>query len=153
MKVLSVRWRNRWISIFVVVWLCVFHYETFRLWYISPVLERQLPKLPLLFPPAGWIMFYQINPVYGYAEVYGVKNQTPEVLDPHTIFETDAIGYDNIHRNVLIGVLHKERSNHFCDYLRNKFPEYTSFVVAYAEYSDLVNQPGKVQKKVLYRCN
>lgn len=153
MNPLAGRWRNRWISVFVVFWLILFHYETFRLFYLSSWLDRPLPKTPLLFPPAGWIMFYQIDNGYGHAEVYGVKGTQTAIIPPHEIFETDAVGYDNIRRNVLIGVLYEERAARFCHFLKRKFPKYSAFVVAYAQYPDVIEQPGKVHRKVMYRCN
>ena len=97
------------ITLLVLCWTLVFQYETLRASYLGPWLKRELPKLPLLFPPAGWIMFYRVDRSYGYAEVYGVRDpggrEEPVLLDPHDIFETRAVGYDNIHRNVLVGVL------------------------------------------------
>ena len=53
--------RTTTITWFVIIWTAVFLYETFRASYLSPLLHRQLPKLPLLFPPAGWIMFYNVD--------------------------------------------------------------------------------------------
>ena len=67
-------WRNRVITGFVICWTLLFQYETLRANYLSPLVHRELPKLRLLFPPAGWIMFYNIDPHYGFAEVYGVKD-------------------------------------------------------------------------------
>jgi len=93
------------ITCFVIAWTLLFHYESLRAHYLSPLLQRDLPKFPLLFPPAGWIMFYQIEPAYGFAEVYGLRGTSRQRIDPHAIFSTRAVGYDNIHRNVLVGVL------------------------------------------------
>ena len=103
---------------FVILWTLVFHYETLRANYLSPLvfgpprttaegrpLRRQLPKLPLLFPPAGWIMFFNVDQSYGFAEIYGIRGNRPSLLDPHDIIETRSVGYDNIHRNVLIAAL------------------------------------------------
>jgi len=192
------------ISLFVVVWLLVFLYETFRYGYLSPLAGRPLPKLPLLFPPAGWIMFFNVDSSYGFAEVYGLRSPdhrgrggvpdavggrrspdhrgrggvaerqrvrhsaTPSVappdavgsrlggqpvlIDPHEIFETRAVGYDNIHRNVLVTVLYRERADAFCRYLRRKFPAYESFAVVYGDYPDLISLPDRINRQVLYRC-
>jgi hypothetical protein len=137
---------------FVICWTLVFHYETLRANYLSPVFKRDLPKLPLLFPPAGWIMFFSVDKSYGFAEVYGVRDGEATKLDPHDIFETRAVGYDNIHRNVLIGVLDQHRAPIFCRYLRRKFPQYDSFAVLYGHYPDLIHTPELVLRQVAYRC-
>ena len=140
------------ITAFVIGWTLVFHYETLRANYLSPLVKRELPKLPLLFPPAGWIMFYNVDRTYGFAEVYGIHDRRATLIDPHTIFSTQAVGYDNIHRNVLVGVLERGRSPAFCRYLRRKFPEEDGFVVLYATYPDLVKTPDRIVRQVAYRC-
>ena len=140
------------ITCFVIGWTLLFHYESLRAHYLSPLLRRELPKLPLLFPPAGWIMFYRIDPVYGFAEVRALQGATWRRLDPHDIFSTRAIGYDNIHRNVLVGVLSQESAGAFCRYLRRKFPQYDAFAVLDGEYPDLVNAPERVGYQLAYRC-
>ncbi|HEX9781032.1 MAG TPA: hypothetical protein VGB20_07450 [bacterium] len=148
-----IRRRNILISAFVVVWTAVFQYETLRYKYLGPWLGRDLPKIRLLFPPAGWIMFYRIDPAYGMAEVYGVRpGGPPELLDPHAMFETRALGYDNIRRNVLVGVLTRDAAAPFCRYLHRKFPAYASFSVVYAEYPDLIGEPARVRRATAYRC-
>jgi hypothetical protein len=144
--------RNRAITWFVICWTLLFHYETLRANYLSPLLKRELPKLHLLFPPAGWIMFFNIDRAYGFAEVYGIKDRTPMLLDPHDILETRAVGYDNIHRNVLIGVLYPQRAPQFCPFVKRKFPEYDSFAVVYAQYPDIVKTPERILRQVVYRC-
>ncbi len=144
--------RNVWISLFVIVWVAVFHYETLRLNYLSPLVGRELPKLKFLYPPAGWIMFFNVDRSYGFAEVYGVKAGRPTLLDPHDIFETRAVLYDNIHRNVLISVLSPYDGPRFCRYLSRKFPQYGRFTVVYAAYPDLIERPNEIQRRVAYRC-
>lgn len=144
--------RNRLITAFVIVWTLVFQYETLRLMYLSPLLGRELTKLPLLFPPAGWIMFYQIDRGYGFAEVYGLREAQPVKLDPHDIFENKPLGYDNIHRNVLVGVLSGHDARRFCRYLRRKFPAYDRFAVVHAAYPDLIATPNRIDRQVVYRC-
>lgn len=141
------------ISWFVICWTLIFQYETLRANYLSPLVGRPLPKLALLFPPAGWIMFFNVDKSYGFAEVYGVlPNGQPVTLDPHDMFRTRAIGYDNIHRNVLVGVLSPSGAPSFCRYLRWKFPAYRSFAVLYGQYPDLIDQPDHVEYRVAYRC-
>ena len=144
--------RSRVISIFVVAWTLVFHYETLRANYLSPLAGRELPKLPLLFPPAGWIMFFNVDRSYGFAEVYGLRDGEPILLDPHDIFETSFVGYDNIRRNVLISVLDGHRAGSFCRFLHRKFPGYDGFAVVYAQYPDLIETPELIRRQVAYRC-
>ena len=144
--------RNTTISVFVVCWLLLFGYETLRAGYLSPLAGRRLPKLPLLFPPAGWIMFYNVDRSYGFAEVRGIRAEQPFTLDPHDIFSTRAVGYDNIRRNMLVGVLDAHQGPAFCRYLRRKFPQYDSFDVLYGRYPDLITTPDRVEYQLAYRC-
>jgi len=146
------RTRNRWISFFIVVWISLFHYETLRMHYLSPLIGRPLPKLKFLYPPAGWIMFFSVDRSYGFAEVYGIKRGQPTLFDPHRIFSTRFVGYDNIRRNVLVAVVSPERGPAFCGYLARKFPDYDQFAVVYGQYMDLVEQPDKIGRRVMYRC-
>ena len=161
-------WRRRTITWFVIFWTLLFHYETLRANYLSPLVlrlrsaraphaaeglaGRPLPKFPLLFPPAGWIMFFQVDKTYGFAQVYGLRQGKIIQLDPHKIFETRAVGYDNIHRNVLVGVLDRHEAPGFCRYLRRKFPGYDAFAVVYAQYPDLIETPDRILRQVAYRC-
>ena len=144
------------ITCFVIVWTIFFHYQTFRVHYLNPFVKHafnvELPKIPLLFPPAGWIMFYNIDPSYGFAEVYGIRDTQAVKLDPHEIFKTRAVGYDNIHRNVLVGVLYRDRAPAFCRYLGRRFSAYDAFAVVYGQYPDLIIAPDEVRRQVLYRC-
>ena len=144
------------ISVFVLLWTLFFHYQTLRLNYLSPWCKRsfgvELPLVPLLFPPAGWIMFYNIGPSYDFVEVYGIRGKEAVKLDPHDIFATRAVGYDNIHRNVLIGVLTDGAAPPFCRYLKRKFPTYNTFAVLAERYPDLVATPNRFLFQVAYRC-
>ena len=144
--------RNTRISLFVIAWIAVFHYETLRLNYLSPLIGRELPKLKFLYPPAGWIMFYNVDRSYGFAEVYGVQHGQPFLIDPHDIFETRFVWYDNIRRNVLIGVLSPGVASQFCQYLHRKFPQYETFAVLYGMYPDVVNRPTDKRYQVAYQC-
>lgn len=140
------------ITAFVICWSLLFFYESFRANYLSPLAGYRLPKFPLLFPPAGWIMFFNVDRGYGFAEVYGSRGRQQEMLDPHVIFQTQAVGYDNIRRNVLVGVLSQESARPFCRYLHWKFPAYENFTVVYAEYPDIVSTPDQISRHVAYRC-
>ncbi len=144
--------RSILVSCFVAYWLLLFNYESLRAHYLQPLTSRPLPKQALLFPPAGWIMFYQVDPSYGFAEVHGLRSGQSEPIDPHRIFETRNIGYDNIHRNVLVGVLSRSRKPRFCAYLRRKFPEYDGFDVLYGLYPDVVRLPDEVRYQTAYQC-
>ncbi len=145
--------RRGWVSALILAWILLFQYESLRAAYLNPLFDRPLPKVPLLFPPAGWIMFYAVDARYGFAEVRGVRGDTLEPIDPHRIFRTPAVGYDNIHRNVLVGVLSRDLAPDFCRYLRWKFPAYEGFLVLYGEYSDLINRPDDPPRYGLaYRC-
>jgi len=144
--------RNTLITIFVILWSLVFQYETLRANYLSPMAGRELPKLRFLFPPAGWIMFFNVDKSYGFAEVLGLRDGQPFKLDPHDILETRAVGYDNIHRNVLVGVLSRGDARSFCRFLQRKFPSYDEFLIVAAQYPDLIETPDRVLRQVAYRC-
>ena len=144
--------RNSLISIFVVVWLFVFHYESTRYFYLQPLFKRALPQVKFLFPPAGWIMFFNVDDGYGQAEVYGVKDGRAQFIDPHQILTTRAIGYDNIHRNALSTVLSRDLSQNFCAFLKRKFPYFDSFLVTYAQYPSLIERPFEKMQSIAYEC-
>ncbi|MBI3009824.1 MAG: hypothetical protein HYY57_02440, partial [Candidatus Omnitrophica bacterium] len=135
---LKIRRRNRIISIFVIFWILLFQYETWRANSLSPLFHRPLPKTPFLFPPAGWIMFFHIGRSYGFAEVYARKDNQWQLLKPHEIFKTRFIGYDNFRRNVLSVALEPRYAASFCRYLFWRLPQYEAFTVAWVEYPDLI---------------
>ena len=113
------RLRNAAISIFVVLWLFIFHSE--------------LPKFKFLFPPAGWIMFFNVDDTYSHVEVYG-KMGGVHSIDPHDIFRTRTFGFDNIHRNVLSAVGSRENAAAFCQYLAWRLPSCEDFVITLVYY-------------------
>ena len=152
MNKMNLHRRNCLISIFVIIWLIVFHYESLRTFYLNPLVNHELPKLKFLYPPAGWIMFYHVGPSYGYAEVYGLKNGQSHYIDPHHILQTRAIGYDNINRNALVSVLHQSMQGSTCVFLKRKFPYFDSFMVVYANYPDVVKTPFIKQQTLVYQC-
>ena len=148
----STKTRNTAITVFVILWLFLFNYESLRASYLNPFFGRELPKFKFLFPPAGWIMFYQVDEMEGRAEVYGVKGEQLEFIDPHRIFNIHWLGYDNIRRNVLITVLNPYYARSFCQYLKRKFPEYKNFVIARVIYPSIIKYPGKRVVRILYEC-
>jgi hypothetical protein len=144
--------KRRAISAFAAAWLLLFHYESLRLSYLNPLLGVELPKTKLLFPPAGWIMFYRVDDSDGRAEVYGLKDGAAALIDPHRVFATRWLGYDNIRRNILVSVLHPSRAPDFCRYLARKFPEYDSFAVVEVWIPSVVEKPHREERRVSYRC-
>lgn len=97
-------------------------------------------------------MFYNIGDNFGYTEVYGIKDGIPQLIDPHDILQTRAIGYDNINRNALITVLTPGMSDSFCPFLKRKFPYYDKFSVNYVQYPHLVQQPLERTMTEVYSC-
>ncbi len=144
--------RNFGISLFVILWTLYFHYHSVRHFYLEPWLQRSLPAPKWLFPPAGWIMFYNVNYSYGFAEVYGIKEKRLEKIDPHLILRTRAVGYDNIKRNVLTMVLTPSLKEPFCGFLKKRLPHYEGYWVTYVQYSDLKNHPQQAYRQLVYEC-
>jgi len=149
---MNIQFRNKLISIFVILWLFIFYYESTCYYYLQPLFKRELPRMKFLFPPAGWIMFYNIGDNFGYAEVYGIKDGKPQLIDPHQILQTRAIGYDNINRNALSTVLSPGMSAAFCPFLKRRFPYFDKFVITYVEYPHLTEQPFEKTQTVAYTC-
>src|SRR3989338_10666462 len=146
------RVRNTAISIFVVLWLFIFHYESTRHFYLSALAKRELPKFKFLFPPAGGIMFFNVDDTYSHVEVYGKMGESVHLVDPHDIFRTRTLGFDNIHRNVLSSVGSRQNAAVFCRYLAWRLPSYEDFVITTVYYPSLVREPYKHLQEVLYRC-
>ena len=140
------------VSLFVILWTFIFHYESTRYFYLNPFFGKQLPKVKFLFPPAGWIMFFNVDDSYGLAEVYGRKDTQTELIDPHNIFETKAILYDNIHRNVLSTILSPYYQQDVCRFLKRKFPDYKEFLIAAVYYPSVTKTPKKKLYRVEYLC-
>ena len=144
------RLRDRVITVFVILWLIVFHYESTRHFLLEPLLNKALPKVKFLFPPAGWIMFYSVENVSGNVEVYGFKDNKPQLIDPHDIFNTRTIGFDNIHRGILGSFLRQRQQA--CGFLKRKFSFYDQFVVTQVVYPDVAADRENRIEQVLYRC-
>jgi hypothetical protein len=144
--------RDITISAFVVLWLGLFNYETFRLNYLSPLFGRELPKFKLLFPPAGWIMFYRVDEWDGRCEVFGLKGSRRYRIDPHRIFADRYVGYDNIRRNVLVTALERRYAPEFCRYLHRKFPEFEAFEVDEVVVPSVLEHPQRDIERPAYQC-
>lgn len=148
--------RNIFISAFVILWMVLFQYESLRTFYLKRQFNRNFPKTKFLFPPAGWIMFYQVDPSGGYFEVYGVKNNEPQLIDPHEIFRTRTIGYDNIHRGILGSVNNPDNpavAAQFCRFLNYRFPYFDKFYVTASYHPNMPEAPYERRQKILYQCD
>ena len=150
MKITS--FRNVFITTFVILWTILFHYESIRYFYLNPLLKRNLPQMKFLFPPAGWIMFFNVDDQFAYAEVYGVKDNQPQLIDPHLIFRTRTIGFDNIHRNVLSEILSPEEEKPFCRYLRWRFADFDRFWITLVVYPSVTKTPLRRVQRLEYEC-
>jgi len=146
------RLRNALITFFVILWTLVFHYESTRFFYLNPLFKQKLPKIKLLFPPAGWIMFYSVGNQGGNFEVYGVKDGKPQLIDPHDIFRTRTIGFDNIHRGILGSAARVEMARPFCRYLKHRLPYFDKFIVNYVYYPNITEEHYKRIERVQYQC-
>jgi hypothetical protein len=149
---LSPKIRNIIISIFVICWLLLFHYESIRYFYLQPHFKQPLPKLKFLFPPAGWIMFFNVDDRYSYAEVYGIKNGIPQMINAHDIVKTRFIGFDMVQRNVLSTVLEPRLRPSFCGAMHQNFPEFDRFIVTIVQYPALTKSRYERQQAEVYQC-
>ena len=144
--------RNTIISLFVIAWTLVFHYESTREFYLEPFLKKELPKVKFLFPPAGWIMFFNIDDQYSYAEIYGVSSDGAQLIDPHLILATRTVGFDNIHRNVLSVAFAEGLRGQVCGFLERKFPEFDDFIITGVLHPSVTKTPNRRIQKVIYKC-
>ncbi len=141
------------ISVFVIVWLLAFHYESLRGFYLNPLFHRELPKIKLLFPPAGWIMFFKVDDSAADVEVFGLNaDHQPQLIDPHDILETRPIGYDNIHRGAMFVFASPENRQQACAFLRRKLSYFQGFLVTYVQYPQMSKEPFRQQRYILYQC-
>jgi len=155
----SKRLRNIFISVFVICWLSLFHYESLRYYENAtvkikfiPEFTLKMPKTKFLFPPIGWIMFYQVSDQSGNIEVYGFKGDQSQHIDPHDIFRTRTIMFDNIHRGILGAATRRRMAQPFCRFLKYRFPYFDKFVVIYAHYPNIVENQFKRNEYVQYQC-
>jgi len=158
------RWRNILITLFVIGWTMVYHYMSLKHFYLEPLFKRPLPRVPMLFPPAGWIMFYNVGNESGEINVYGLKGLNVQVhdqrmfvqgkeyqrIDPHDIFRTRTIFFDNIKRGLIYGAVGDQKD--FCDFLEFRFPYYDAFELRYITYPSLTKEPYKRVEQVYYQC-
>jgi hypothetical protein len=146
------RLRNAVITLFVIVWTAVFHYESLRYFYLNSLFKRDLPKLKLLFPPAGWIMFFDVDDAYATVDVYGIKGNSTQLIDPHDIFRTRTFGFDNIHRGIMGIAANREKAPMFCQFLRRRFPYFEKFAIVQDYYPSITKEPYHRMEQVLYQC-
>jgi len=141
------------ITIFVIVWSCAFHYESVRGYFLNPLFDTTLPKVKFLFPPAGWIMFYNVDDHFGHAQVFGVKDKGSQPIDPHDIIPTRFIGFDNIHRGILGNALRRQNRYSFCRYMERKFPYFDNFVFSWVDYPNLSENRHQRKQQIVYQCS
>lgn len=149
---MPIKLRNFFISVFVILWIGIFHYESLRHFYLNQLFKCELPKVKFLFPPAGWIMFYNVDDVFGETSVYGVKDKNVQLIDPHDIFRVRTIGFDNIHRGIMGSVSDRGMTHQFCNFLQRRFPYFDKFVVVQVYYPSITKEPLKRYEQVLYEC-
>jgi len=97
-------------------------------------------------------MFFNVDDQFAHTEVYGVKNNEPQLIDPHLIFRTRTIGFDNIHRNVLSEVLSTQEEKPFCRYLRWRFTDFDRFLVTVVVYPSVIKEPFHRVQQLVYEC-
>lgn len=145
--------RNSLISVFVVCWLFIFHYESLRTIYLNPFFKRELPKVKFLFPPAGWIMFFRVDDAASSVEIYGITaDNQPQLIDPHDILQTRPIGYDNIRRGALFAFASPDNRQRTCAFLQWKLPYFKSFVVSYVQYPSVTTEYFRQKRYILFQC-
>ena len=146
--------RNACITIFVILWCLAFHYESVRHFYLEPFFHRSLFKVPFLFPPAGWIMFYQVDETYSHIRIFGFKNGQNYEIDPHEVFRVRTIGFDNIHRGVIGAAASEKNQDAFCKQLFTRFKNnFERFSILYEYYPSFVTDPYKRYQQVFYSCS
>lgn len=148
----NVKVRNSFIVLFSILWLLAFHYESIRYFYLQPFSKSPLYKVKFLFPPAGWIMFFNVGPASGDIQIYGTKGNYKQLIDPHDIFRTRTIAFDNIHRGIVGGIAGERKRPETCRYLFWKFPGFDYFDIHYVDYPDVTQGPYIRREVVLFRC-
>ncbi len=153
------RLRDHFISLFVVIWLMVFMLNTTRHLLLEPFLKRSFPGFSLalavnkfLFPPAGPIMFFNVDDSFGFYRVSGIKNGKLFDLNPHEVILNRTLFYDNIHRGVLGAIGDPGSVVSFCRWMHGRFPEFDDFAVGVRQYPALKKSRYVYQEGWLYRC-
>jgi len=146
------KWRNRFITVFVILWCLAFHYESVRHFYLQPLFKQSLPKIKFLFPPAGWIMFYRVDNAYGHRQIFGVKGDQTYEIDPHEVFRVRTIGFDNVHRGVVSGAAARRNNRAFCQHLHKRFKDMDDFKIVHTYYPDFIEEPNLRFQQILYGC-
>ncbi len=153
------RLRDCFINYFVVIWLFLFFYYNTRSFLLEPFLRGAFrnPTLTLegnkfLFPPAGPIMFYNVNSAFGHHRVLGIKNEEAFELDPHDIYLTRTFFYDNVHRGVLGEIGDLSNAPSFCYTMYRRMPEFDDFVVTLRVYPSLTTSRYVYREKLIYHC-
>ncbi len=101
-------------------------------------------------------MFYQVDKSDGYVEVYGVKSEQSQLIDPHDIFRTRTFGYDNVHRGIMGGVGDSDNpavGAQFCRFLNYRFPYFDKFYITAFYHPDMIEKPYDRRQKMLYECD
>ena len=153
------RLRDQFISIFVVIWLLVFMYNTARHFLLRPLWTKFFPQSAIefpinkfLFPPAGPIMFYNVDDSFGSFRVSGIKDGQLYELNPHQVVLNRTLFYDNIHRGVLGVVAARESIPDFCRMMVRRFPEFDDIAVGIRQYPSLIRSRTLYKEGWLYRC-
>ncbi|GEM_PF-978650 len=151
--------RDRFISCFVVIWLVLFFYNNTRHMLLEPFFRKSLhnPTFNLamnkfLFPPAGPIMFYDVGDAFGYHKVFGIKGGQIFELDPHQIYLSRTLFYDNVHRGVLGDIADPGNIPLFCRVMHRRMPEFDDFAVVFRVYPSLMESRYQYRDGLRYRC-
>jgi len=97
-------------------------------------------------------MFYAVGDEFGNVNVYGKRDDELQLIDPHDIFRTRTIGYDNIHRGILTHVADVRVSRDFCRFLKYRFPSFENFFVSVVYYPSVTKDKYQRRQQTKYQC-
>ncbi len=98
-------------------------------------------------------MFFNVDDHAANVEIFGIKEGKPaQLIDPHQIFQTRQIAYDNIHRGVMFSFMAEHARPQACRFLLRKFPYFQKFLVTYVEYPSPSKSPMEQNRYVIYQC-